>query len=99
MPASRANIDHLAIAATGVWVIDAKRYTGQIKVSMPLFGEAKLTISHRDRPELVARLSKQVAAVRRVMSGLAPEVPVHGCLCFVPRRARWPTAACLCCTR
>ena len=28
---SRANIDHIAIAATGVWVIDTKRYKGKLQ--------------------------------------------------------------------
>ena len=28
IPGSRANIDHIAVAATGVWVIDTKRYKG-----------------------------------------------------------------------
>lgn len=33
---SRANIDHIAIAGSGVWVIDAKRYKGKVAVSKPL---------------------------------------------------------------
>jgi hypothetical protein len=30
VPRTRGNIDHLAIAASGVWVIDAKHYTGLV---------------------------------------------------------------------
>jgi hypothetical protein len=30
IPRSRANIDHLAVVPSGVWVIDAERYQGQV---------------------------------------------------------------------
>ncbi|HEV8116278.1 MAG TPA: nuclease-related domain-containing protein [Acidimicrobiales bacterium] len=30
MPHSRANIDHIAVAPSGVYVIDAKRYEGNV---------------------------------------------------------------------
>ncbi len=83
IPGSRANIDHLAIAPSGVWVIDAKRYKGKVAVSKPLFGQAKLTIAGRDKSKLVDGLAKQVALVEAVMLEIAPDVPVHGALCFV----------------
>ncbi len=31
VPGTRGNIDHLAIAASGVWVIDAKNYKGKVE--------------------------------------------------------------------
>lgn len=31
LPGTRANIDHIAIAPSGVWVIDTKRYSGKIE--------------------------------------------------------------------
>lgn len=31
VPGTRGNIDHLAIASSGVWVIDAKRYQGKVE--------------------------------------------------------------------
>lgn len=30
IPRSSANIDHLVVAATGVWIVDAKRYSGRL---------------------------------------------------------------------
>jgi len=84
MPRSQANIDHLAFAASGLYVIDTKRYRGKIEVVKPLFGQAKLKIGGRDRTKLLDGLDKQVAAVRAALAGLADDVPVHGCLCFVP---------------
>lgn len=83
MPNSRANIDHIAVAASGVYVIDAKRYHGKIKVTNPLFGAAKLEIGGRDRTKLVDGIRKQVAAVQAVLDAVAPDVPVRGCLCFL----------------
>jgi hypothetical protein len=83
MPQSRANIDHIAVAATGVYVIDAKRYRGKIEVRQPLFGAAKLRINGRDKTKLVEGLARQVAVVKTVVADVAPGPPVHGCFCFV----------------
>lgn len=38
VPHSLANIDHIAVGASGVYVIDTKRYRGKIEVLNPLFG-------------------------------------------------------------
>ena len=80
----RANIDHLAVTPTGVWVIDAKRYAGQkIRVEKPLFDTAKLVIAGRDKTKLVDGLMRQVETVRAVIDEIAPGTPVHGAFCFV----------------
>ena len=52
MPDGAGNIDHVAVAASRVYVIDAKRYRGKIEIRRPLFGEPKLTIAGRDRTRL-----------------------------------------------
>lgn len=83
MPNSRANIDHLAIAPSGVFVIDAKRYKGKIEVQKPLFGNAKLVIAGRDKTKLVEGLQRQVDAVRARLAIIEQDVPVHGCFCFI----------------
>jgi hypothetical protein len=82
-PPTRANIDHLAVAPTGVWVIDAKRYAGKIRVAKPLLGAAKLEIAGRDRTKLVDALATQVEAVAAVVAELSPGTSVHGAFCFV----------------
>lgn len=41
LPRSRANIDHIAVAPSGVWVIDAKRYKGKVAVAKPPFTRAR----------------------------------------------------------
>jgi hypothetical protein len=82
-PSSRANIDHIAVAPSGAWVIDSKHYKGKVAVPKPLFGKPKLTVAGRDKTKLVDGLAKQVALVQAVMPALAPGVPVRGALCFV----------------
>jgi Nuclease-related domain len=84
VPGKRANIDHIAVAPTGVYVIDCKRYKGKIEVATPLFGKQKLKINGRDRTNLIDGLGKQVAVVKAVLASMSDDrVPVHGCLCFV----------------
>lgn len=86
---SRANIDHIAVAPSGIWVIDTKRYKGRVAVVKPLFGSTKLTIAGRDKSGLVVGLDKQVALVAAAVDDIAPEVPVHGALCFVDAELPW----------
>ena len=89
LPKSRANIDHLAVTPTGVYVIDAKKYRGrpQLKIEGGLFRPRveRLLVGSRDCTKLVDGVLKQVYVVREI---LEPDVPVHGVLCFV--EADWP---------
>jgi hypothetical protein len=82
---SRANIDHIVIGPSGVWIIDTKRYKGKIEVAKPLFGAAKLKVDGRDQTKLVAGLTKQVELVKPVVAalGLGDSLPLHGAFCFV----------------
>lgn len=93
VPRTKANIDHIAVAASGVYVIDAKRYQGRptLRVEGGLFRPRteKLMVGGRDRTKLVAGLDKQVRLVRDALSQAGElDVPVHGMLCFVG--AGWP---------
>ena len=83
MPGSRANIDHLAVAPSGVYVIDAKRYKGNIEVHKPWFGDGKLVIGGRDNTRLVDGLARQVEAVQTTIELVAPQMPLHACFCFI----------------
>ena len=89
IPGSKANIDHITVAATGVYVIDAKKYTGRpsLKVEGGLFRPRveKLLVGNRDCTKVVDGVLKQVDVVRGIVGD---EVPVHGVLCFV--EADWP---------
>lgn len=83
IPGSRANIDHIVITPSGVWVVDTKRYKGKIEVAKPLFGSAKLRVNGRDQSKLVAGLAKQVELVAPVVAAVVPEAKVRGAFCFV----------------
>lgn len=82
IPRSPFTIDHLVVAASGVWIVDAKPYLGDInwrnqgspKVDYHLY------VGGRDRSILVARMTPQVDAVYMALSGR--DVPVHAVLCF-----------------
>jgi Nuclease-related domain len=83
MPRGYGNIDHLAIAPQGVFVVDAKAIRGKVRISHRLFGEPRLLVRGRHRPKLLEGLDRQVAAVRQALAGGGHgEVRVAGVLCF-----------------
>lgn len=83
IPDSRANIDHIAVAPSGVWVIDTKRYKGKVTIDRPLLGKPRLVINGRDQTKLIDGLDRQVVLVRAAMEQIAPETQTRGVLCFV----------------
>jgi hypothetical protein len=68
IPGSRANIDHIVVASTGVYVIDAKKYKGrpQLKIEGGFLRPRveKLLVGTRDCTKLVDGVLKQVDIVR-----------------------------------
>ena len=88
IPGSKANIDHIGITRTGIWVIDAKRYKGkpELRIEGGILRPRveKVLVGRRDCTKLVDGVLKQVELVR----DLVGEVPVTGALCFV--EADWP---------
>jgi hypothetical protein len=90
---TRANIDHIAVAATGVWVIDAKTHRGalQVRRSGGLFTPRveKLYIAGRDKTALLDGLARQVEAVAAQLASVDASVPVRGALCFVGTELPW----------
>jgi len=88
IPPGRSNIDHIAISATGVWIIDTKRYKGEIRVEKQWFGDSKLMVGRRDQTKLVAGVHKQVRSAQEALASLDLDIPLHGCLCFID--GDWP---------
>ena len=93
IPGSKANIDHIAVTAAGVFVIDAKKYQGRptLRVDGGLFRPRteKLIVGSRDRTDKVNGVQKQVSHVRSALKAAGlEEIPIHGMLCFVG--ADWP---------
>ena len=83
-PGSRANIDHIAVGRPGVFVIDAKRYSGRIAVErrggLLRPRTSHLIVGGRDKTELVDGVLAQAEVVRAVLGAAIPVLPV---LCFV----------------
>lgn len=88
---TRANIDHIAIGPSGVWVIDAKRYRDkrpELRVEGGIFRprSESLRIGGRDGTKLVDGVKSQVKRVREQLGD--DGTPVAGVLCFL--EADWP---------
>jgi hypothetical protein len=86
IPGSRANIDHLVIAPSGVWVVDTKSYKGLV-TRQDRGGwfrvDEHLVVNGREQSKLVEGVHKQVAHVQAALDDASLEMPVHGALCFV----------------
>jgi hypothetical protein len=93
IPRTRANIDHIAVGPSGVFVVDAKKYRGRpsLRVEGGLIRPRveKLIVGSSDRTRLAAGVQKQVDLVRSALQKAEfGQIPVSGMLCFV--EADWP---------
>jgi hypothetical protein len=90
VPGSRANIDHIVVCPSGVFVVDAKLYKGEIhtKDVGGLFSgrDLRLLVGSRDCSRLADGLGWQVRTVDAALGD--SEIPVFPVLCFVD--AEWP---------
>jgi hypothetical protein len=92
IPRSPGHIDHLAVAASGVWIIDADQLRGTVErrdVGGYFRTELRLFVGGRDRTKDIDRLVWQHGALVGVLADRT--VPVHAALC--PDGADWPTTA------
>lgn len=93
-PGTAANIDHLAVTPSGIWVIDAKHYRGEVArrtVGGWFSRDVRLYVGWRDRTDLVRKMATQVDAVRNALAVDRAGVPVRPMLCFV--NGDWPLLA------
>lgn len=84
IPGSKANIDHVVVAASGIWVVDAKNYKGRIEqrdVGGWLQTDTRLYVNGRDQSRLLEGLAKQVNAVLEAIEDA--DIEVTAALCFV----------------
>jgi hypothetical protein len=93
IPRRRANIDHIAVSANGVFVIDAKNYAGKVR-RIDKGGwfstDPRLFVGRRDCTKLVTGMAEQVAAVREALGDATIaefELTVTPVVCFVA--AEW----------
>ena len=71
IPGSRAIIDHVAIAPSGVWVVDSKW-----QCELPLERDSL------DSATSVGEVGRQVDVVANAVGGRATELPIRAALCF-----------------
>jgi hypothetical protein len=95
VPGSRANIDHIAITPGGVFVIDAKHYSGRVEkrnLGGWLSKDLRLYVGRRDCTKLVLSSEDQAEIVRDAVRPLGfADIPIRPVLCFVG--AEWGTFA------
>jgi hypothetical protein len=83
IPGSRANIDHIAVAPSGAYVIDTKVVSGKVvvKTTGPIWnrGPVRLFIKGRDKSSFIEGMDRQVEAVSRVLQSVpwAAGVGIH----------------------
>jgi len=88
VPKTRGDIDHSVVAPTGVWVVDAKNYSGLVEqrdVGGWFKTDLQLYVGGRDRSKVLDGLTWQVAAVHSALEG--HDVPVLRAVCFTD--AEW----------
>jgi hypothetical protein len=88
IPGTKGNIDHIFVAATGVWVVDAKAYKGRVvkRDVGPIWREQnEVFVGGRNRTTLAKGVEKQVEAVIAALrtDPAAKGTDVHAVLCFM----------------
>jgi hypothetical protein len=79
------NIDHIVVASSGVWVVDAKHRSAKIRCVNKgnfLRPVLHLQVNGRSQKPEIDGVIKQAESVRGVL-GEYPEVPVRPVLCFI----------------
>lgn len=81
-----ANIDHLVVAPNGVWVIDAKAYSGKVEIRNKgtFFRPVEeLWVNGRNQEKLVTGVVNQASAVEKILAPTHPGIRVRPVLCFI----------------
>jgi hypothetical protein len=79
----RANVDHIAVGRSAVWVIDTKAYRGRVE---------QIRAGGRNRSRLVEGVRRQMTLVAIALDNAPinqPRPPVYGVLCFVDAAWAW----------
>ena len=86
------DIDIIAIAASGVWIVDPKKYAGK-KVRANRAG-SMFIVDGRRRPHLAESMRRQIDAVTSaVRNGPVSTTPVRAAYCFVGADLPWTSLA------
>jgi hypothetical protein len=78
---ARGDLDILAVSASGIFLIDPKKYAGRIRTAK---ASDALLVNGRRRTDLVDGMRRHVELVAAaVRSGPLPEAPIQAAYCFV----------------
>jgi Nuclease-related domain len=92
LPEGRANIDHLVVASSGVWVIDSKHMQGLIEhrnVGGVLSDDRRLLVGGQDRTSMTDKIYEYVIPVANLVAD--PAIPVNPAIVFVEGNWGSPT--------
>jgi hypothetical protein len=82
---SDANIDHVVVASSGVWIINSKKWTGEIRYRSPGFPSTDpnryLSVGGVDRTSAIARIYRLVIPVAKILGDRT--VPIHPAIAFI----------------
>lgn len=84
VPRTRGNIDHIVVASTGVWVVDAKRFRGKVEcrdVGGWFKTDIRLYVNGRDRTKAINGTGWQVEAVKKALGD--ESVPVDAAIALI----------------
>jgi hypothetical protein len=83
LPGSRANVDFLVVASSGVWLIDAKKWSGKIEYRSPTptSSSMRLYIGGTDRTSMIDDIYSLVIPVRQVVPDW--NIPIEPALVFI----------------
>jgi hypothetical protein len=91
LPGTDANIDHIVIASSGVWIIDSKKWKGKIeyKANSMMSINNRLYVDGEDRTSKVESIYGSVIPVAQLIGDRS--IPIHPALVFI--EADWSTAS------
>ena len=82
---SDANIDHIVVASSGIWVIDSKKWTGEIRYRSPGFPSTDpnryLSVGGVDRTSAIAKIYRLVIPVAKMIGDRT--VPIYPAIAFI----------------
>jgi len=85
VPRRQTNIDHIAVASSGVFVIDTKNVTGKVAPT-----DRGLRVGGRRRDDMITAMSGQVTVVREALADQAmPDELIRPVLCFTRADLPW----------
>jgi Nuclease-related domain len=84
VPGSPANVDHLVVGPTGVFVIDSKLYRGVVRMGL----DGRLWYGGRSLDRVLGTLCWEAQQVAEALAG-GPEIRVYPVLCMHQARLPW----------